>query len=93
MVMKLSELMSYLLYDTDNETICLIKEITYIKNYIDLESLRFEQPPDVNFEITGNCDKVYIPQSYYYRLLKMVLNIVLKAHKTYQYMYPSSSPG
>ncbi|PIG96658.1 hypothetical protein CS542_08385 [Pedobacter sp. IW39] len=50
-MMKLSELMSYLLYDTDNDTACLLEEINYIKNYIDLESLRFEQPPEVNFEI------------------------------------------
>lgn len=60
-VLKLSELMSYLLYDTDNDTTSLIKEISYIKNYIDLESLRFEQPPEVNFEIIGNCDQVCLP--------------------------------
>lgn len=60
-VLKLSELMSYLLYDTDQETTSLPQEINYIKNYIDLESLRFEQPPEVRFEITGNCDHVYLP--------------------------------
>lgn len=60
-VLKLSELMSYLLYDTDQETTSLRQEINYINNYIDLESLRFEQPPQVRFEITGNCDHVYLP--------------------------------
>lgn len=60
-VLKLSELMSYLLYDTDQEMTSLPQEINYIKNYIDLESLRFEQPPEVTFEITGNCDHVYLP--------------------------------
>lgn len=41
-VMKLSELMSYMLYETQHQIVPIEKEITYIKNYIELEKIRFE---------------------------------------------------
>ncbi|WP_052732776.1 sensor histidine kinase [Hymenobacter terrenus] len=60
-VLKLSELMSYVLYETEHERTSLLKEIAYIKSYIDLESLRFGRQLDVDFEINGDCDQVMLP--------------------------------
>jgi two-component system LytT family sensor kinase len=33
-------MMRYMLYETDNKSVLLEKEINYIKNYIDLQKLR-----------------------------------------------------
>lgn len=60
-VLKLSDFMSYVLYETDQERTLLTKEINYIKSYMDLESLRFGKQPVVTFEISGKCGQIFIP--------------------------------
>jgi LytS/YehU family sensor histidine kinase len=40
-VLKLSEMMEYMLYDSMDEKVLLEKEVCYLKNYIELERLRF----------------------------------------------------
>ncbi len=52
-VLKLSNMMRYMLYECNDRTVPLQKEIDYIKNYIDLESIRFGDHFDVNLEIEG----------------------------------------
>jgi two-component system LytT family sensor kinase len=49
MVHKLSELMSYMLYDSNQAEVLLDKEIQYIQNYIDLEKLRYGDRLEVSF--------------------------------------------
>ena len=39
---RLSSLMRYMLYDSDQKMILLGKELEYLKNYIDLQKMRFE---------------------------------------------------
>lgn len=60
-VLKLSELMSYMLYESNTAKVSLNKEITYLQNYLDLEKLRFGQRLAVSFEIEGVIEDVYIP--------------------------------
>ncbi|MEP5612248.1 MAG: histidine kinase [Cyclobacteriaceae bacterium] len=60
-VMKLSELMSYMLYDTDQTGVALSKEINYIKNYIELEEVRFEGRFKCNLQVDGDIDNLLIP--------------------------------
>lgn len=60
-VLKLAELMSYLLYETQPERTLLAKELTYINAYIDLESLRFARPPVVDFQVRGDPQHLLIP--------------------------------
>ena len=61
-ILKLSELMRYLLYATDKRKQKLKKEIECIQNYIDLERIRFDDSLEVNVEISGDLDgKVIAP--------------------------------
>lgn len=60
-VLKLSDFMSYVLYETDLEKTSLKKEINYIQNFIDLESLRFGVSPKVVFEINNFTEDIYLP--------------------------------
>jgi hypothetical protein len=55
-VLKLSELMSYMLYESQSERILLDKEIGHIKNYIDLEKLRYGDRLEVSFNASGETD-------------------------------------
>ncbi len=53
-VLKLSELMRYLLYETKNKRQSLEKEIICIQNYLDLEKIRHEGLLEVDMKISGD---------------------------------------
>ncbi|PSL27278.1 sensor histidine kinase [Dyadobacter jiangsuensis] len=55
-VLKLSEMMEYMLYDSDDSTVSLDKEISYLHNYIELERIRYDNNPDISLEVAGNTD-------------------------------------
>ncbi len=54
-VIQLSELMRYMLYDSDETRVSVQKETEYLQNYIDLQKLRFGDIVTVNYQtdITG----------------------------------------
>ncbi len=60
-VLKLSEIMQYVLYDAKEPKISLLNEINYIYSYLDLEKLRYGDKVKSSIEITGNMDEVEIP--------------------------------
>lgn len=51
---KLSELMRYMLYESGDAHIPLAKEISYLKNYIELQKIRFEEDVDIRLSIEGD---------------------------------------
>ena len=53
-VLKLSEMMRYMLYECNEKKVSLEKEIKYIKNYLDLERIRKGEEVDINFQLHGN---------------------------------------
>ena len=57
---KLSQMMRYMLYDSNHPKVSLSKEIEYMKNYISLEKLRLDNQVPINFEIIGNPNEVQI---------------------------------
>ncbi len=50
---KLSELMRYMLYESENAQIPLEKELSYLKNYIELQKVRFEEDVEINLNTEG----------------------------------------
>ncbi len=53
-VLKLSEIMRYMLYECNEKTVPLEKEIQYINNYIDLERIRHGKDARIVLDITGD---------------------------------------
>jgi two-component system, LytTR family, sensor kinase len=53
-LIKLSEMMRYMTYETSVEYVELIKEIDHIKNLIELQGLRIKTPEDIKVEFTGD---------------------------------------
>ena len=53
-VLKLSNMMRYMLYECNDKTVSLEKEIEYIRNYIDLEAIRVPDRNVVNLTIEGD---------------------------------------
>ncbi len=60
-VVKLSEFMSYVIYQGNKKSVPIIDEIKYIQNYIDLEHLRFGDRVQVDFSLTGTIEGRKIP--------------------------------
>jgi two-component system LytT family sensor kinase len=60
-VLKLSSLMSYMLYESNTARVPLSKEINYLQSYLDLEKLRFGQRLEVTFEMEGQIEEANIP--------------------------------
>ena len=57
---KLSELMRYMIYDSEYEQVPLNKEIEYIENYIALQKLRTLNEQNIIFEINGSNNNILI---------------------------------
>lgn len=60
-VLKLSDIMQYVLYDVKEPLIRLFDEINYIQNYLDLERLRYGDKINSTIEIAGNIDTLKVP--------------------------------
>jgi two-component system, LytTR family, sensor kinase len=52
-VVKLSDMMRYMLYECNERRVSLEKEVNYIQNYLDLEALRQSNLVDIDFKIKG----------------------------------------
>jgi sensor histidine kinase YesM len=59
-IVTLSELMRYMLYETDNKTVALEKEINYIQNYIELQKLRLNNIEDIVINVHGDTRNKFI---------------------------------
>ncbi|HLN55248.1 MAG TPA: histidine kinase [Bacteroidales bacterium] len=60
-VLKLSKLMRYLLYESEQGNVRLSSEIDFMKNYIDLMKLRMNERVSLNVDFPGKYDDVDIP--------------------------------
>lgn len=59
-IAKLSQMMRYMIYDSNHPRVLLNKEIEYMQNYISLERLRLNNQIPINFKIEGNTDNISI---------------------------------
>ena len=59
-IIKLSSLLRYMLYQSKNATVPLEKEIDHLNDYIALQKLRLSRPEDVSFSVLGRVDGVFI---------------------------------
>lgn len=55
-IVNLSQLMRYMLYESDDNKVQLSKEIEYLKSYIKLQMLRFGKEVKVHLNISGASD-------------------------------------
>lgn len=60
-IIKLSEIMRYMLYEASGEKVLLENEINYINNFIALQKLRYKERDFVKFTIDGDTSNLFIP--------------------------------
>ena len=54
MLLKLSDLLSYMLYECDQPTVPLDKEIEMMKEYMELEKMRYSNAPEMEVNVKGD---------------------------------------
>ncbi len=54
MLLKLSDLLSYMLYECDRSTVPLEKEIAMMREYMQLEKIRYNDEPEIQVNIKGD---------------------------------------
>lgn len=54
LILKLSEIMRYMLYDCNEDRVPLDQEISYLKNYLDLEKFRKGMNNEITFTVEGD---------------------------------------
>jgi two-component system, LytTR family, sensor kinase len=59
-ILKISEMMRYMLYESNEERVPLTKEIEYLNSYIELEKIRYEGQTFVDFSVEGNTNNKLI---------------------------------
>lgn len=57
---KLSEILRFMLYETNTERIPLLNEIEHIKKYIDLQKIRTSNNDFIDFQVVGDSVERYI---------------------------------
>lgn len=56
-VLKLSELINYMLYECVSDEVQLNKELKFIRNYIDIEKMRYGDKLDVDLRVSGEVNE------------------------------------
>lgn len=59
-LLKISSLLDYMLYEVKNDHIELSKEINNIQNFIDIQRLRYDDEININFNSRINQNRLYI---------------------------------
>ena len=61
LILKLSDLMRYSIYEGEKEVVTLKEEVDYLKNYIELHKMRYHKSIDVKFKIEIEDDYKVMP--------------------------------
>lgn len=61
LVIKISDMMQYVLYEINSTKADLLEEINYINNFVDIARLRFNESIEWETDITGDIEDVEVP--------------------------------
>jgi hypothetical protein len=60
-VLKLSDLLRYMLYECNSDRVSLEKEIQMLQNYVELEQIRTRRADKISFTVIGNPQGLLVP--------------------------------
>lgn len=87
LILKLSDMLRYMLYECNEERVYLEKEIQYIRNYLDLEKIRLSQNADIKIEIVGNIASVKVAPLLFIPFIENSFKHGLKTSTNNAYIY------
>jgi sensor histidine kinase YesM len=57
---KFSDMLRFQLYECNGHLISLEREVSYLRNYVDLQRLRRDEKYQINFNVSGNLNNLYL---------------------------------
>jgi Putative regulator of cell autolysis len=60
-LIRLSDMMRYLTYETSSDVVDLKREMEYLRNFIELYRIRIKTPEDIRFEVEGDMNVMISP--------------------------------
>jgi hypothetical protein len=70
LILKLSDMMRYTIYQGSKEFVSIEDEISYLNNFIDLQKIRFQKQVDIKFDIDITESKVQLSPLLFINLLE-----------------------
>ncbi len=74
LILKLSELTSYVLYDSDKDTVLISDEIEFISNFIELERIRVDEKVKIDFDVNLSNPNIQIAPLLFIPLVENIFN-------------------
>lgn len=72
LILELSDLMSYIIYDCDDETVSLTQEMDFITKYIALEKMRIDDNVAIDIDVESGMDRFSIAPLLFLPLIENV---------------------
>jgi len=69
-ILELSEIMRYTIYEGDNKTVSIKDEISYLEKYIEIHKIRYKKKVDIQFETAIDSLEKQIPPLLFIMLLE-----------------------
>ncbi|RQO70771.1 histidine kinase [Pedobacter sp. KBW06] len=82
-ILNLSDTMSYTLYESNTEKVPLFKELEFIKNYAELEKMRYSGDKNIQFDFPSEseCSGLYIAPLLTFTFIENAFKYGLKSRK------------
>ena len=91
LLLNLSDILSYILYDSGDERVLMKKEIITLKNFIELVNHERKNPIVLESNISEECYDRYIPPLVLFSLLEAVLSVIKDQTEEENYIHISMS--
>jgi sensor histidine kinase YesM len=85
-ILKLSDIMEYVIYDCRNDKVPIAKELRFINSYIELEKLRYDDSANISLQVLGNADGKFISPMLLIQFIENAFKHGLEQYKADSYL-------
>jgi sensor histidine kinase YesM len=85
-ILKLSDIMEYVIYDCRHDKVPVSKELRFINSYIELEKLRYDDTAKISLNVVGNSEGKQISPMLLIQFIENAFKHGLEEHKNNSYL-------
>lgn len=85
-ILKLSDIMEYVIYDCRHDKVPVTKELRFINSYIELEKLRYDDTARINLQISGDSEGKQISPMLLIQFIENAFKHGLEEYKNNSYL-------
>ena len=86
-ILMLSDLMRYMIYEVGDERVTIEKEIEAIRNYLDLQKLRVEEQTDIQFQVQVANVEAKVAPLLFFPLIENSFKHGMKEEEKFNYVH------